>query len=391
MINTHDRMLLVKHWNKISKSGSLDDDYLEKYKDSLNWHYISQYQILSEATIIKFKNKINWNRICKYQILSNNFMTAFKKNINFDIISKYQTLDETFMKNMQNNINWKYVCIYQNLSELFIIEFQNKVDWNLISQYQLLSENFITTYNNKVNWNLISQYQLLSENFITTYNNKVNWNLISQYQLLSENFIKTYNNKVNWSKIIQFQELSDSFITTYPSSSAPYVLNFFRISNTKQIVSFCKLIASTTYIRNDVISAIIGDTIMNKNHNWLYISEDIKVNRVKKFYEITTLSSSLTKFVTCYKAVKYDYTNIYGDDPFLYNSLTKEYKTECNFMDNIDNAQGFSCWTYKNVKKFALSMGVLDYRIITVKIPLKSMCMLSNGKIRASQMTIVTL
>jgi hypothetical protein len=304
-----------------------------------------------------------------------------------------------------DDINWTNICTYQVLSESFITTFKEKVDWKKISQYQVLSSSFIISdscaYLSKFDWNLISKYQVLEENYITALSSSVNWDLISQYQVLSEEFIDTHNISVNWNKIIQFQDLSESFTTTYPEYKS-VILECFKRSDGKPIISFCKLIAATKYIssgKTDILSIIDNSSsgssmlnILDRDHNWLYINSTTKENRVNKFYTVVTISSSSAKWVECYKAVNYDYTNIYkGGDSFLYNRLDKVYKTECNFMDTVNNAQGFSCWTLDNVKLFATSIHIYEYKIIKVMVPLEAMCMLSNGKIRASQMIIMEL
>jgi len=160
----------------------------------------------------------------------------------------------------------------------------------------------------------------------------------------------------------------------------------------------CLLIAGSKYFDNtstfilNILNNTTPDTIMlnvlDQPNNWLYVLTGAKTTAVNAYYTTTTISSRT--WVICYKAVNNDYTSI-RDKKLLYSKLNVLYKTECNYFTTVDNGAGFSCWTLDGAKSYAFDMKILDYKIITVRVPLDSMCMLSDGKIRSSQMVIISL
>ena len=82
-ISTHLALLYRDQWNVISKSGTLETNYMAVNANNLNWHYVSQYQSMTEDIITQFIKYVDWSKISIYQILSENFIRTNKKMVNY--------------------------------------------------------------------------------------------------------------------------------------------------------------------------------------------------------------------------------------------------------------------------------------------------------------------
>ena len=56
--------------SKFKKNGELYKKSYKEFQDKVHWNNISSSQILSEEFIMKFKNKVNWKYIEDYQELT---------------------------------------------------------------------------------------------------------------------------------------------------------------------------------------------------------------------------------------------------------------------------------------------------------------------------------
>jgi hypothetical protein len=336
------------------------------------WYYVSDNLILSNALISEFKHQLRWGIMSERQILSEELICEFFAQVNWRDISIWQKLSEEFIRKFDSRVDWYYISASQKLSEELIREFENKVNWDNISKFQKLSENFIREFKNRVNWCLISHWQKLSEEFICEFESRVNWSSVSQCQKLSELFICKFDKRVNWYNISAHQKLSESFICEHKKKL-----------NWKYISAHQKLSESFMHYFS---SKIVPCAVIN---NWQIKPLSEKKELIEKYYEIINIDD--IEYVKCYKAVHANYSSIYLPQQYRYDDPSKIYKTKCDYYSDNENSYGFGCWTYEYAIKIAKDAKLKEYQIITVICPIKKICVLANGKIRAEQMKIISL
>ena len=275
--------------------------------DKLNWLCISIHQKLSEDFIRRFQHKVNWENISAHQKLSESFIREFKDKVDWYFISIYQNLSENFIQEFQDKVVWLDISSSQNLSEDFIREFQDKVHWTYISKDQILSESFIREFQNKVYWDCISKYQTLSEDFIREFYDKLDWILISKYQVLSEDFIREFQNKVYWDCIYRYQKLSDEFIKEFHLD-------------------------------------------VDKENNWLYVTEEQKEKFIKKETPYEILEDKNGKYIVAYKTTKKGGISVFKSGHKY--EVGKIYESNCDCNLNINNSFGLSAWTKEKALEY---------------------------------------
>jgi hypothetical protein len=237
------------------------------------------------------------------------------------------------MEKYIDKLNWNTLCHYYQLSEQFMDKYSDKLNWDYLCKYQTLSEQFMDKYSNKLNWNCVCKYQTLSEQFMDKYSNKLNWDCVCKCQKLSEEFMEKYIDKLDWNTVSYKYKFKNKLFEKY----------------------------------------------VKKEHNWIYMDEKLKIEKIKKYYKIKEKNG--IKYVECYIQVGEDYSDSYR----VYDKLNYEYKTDCDYNELTlchelhDTFTGFSSNSFefiKFIKKLPLSE---KYKIIKCLVPIDSMCMTSYG------------
>jgi hypothetical protein len=175
---------------------------------------------------------------------------------------------------------------------------------------------------------------------MTNFSDKLDWVYVCQYQKLSEEFMTNFSDKLYWGYLSYTNKVSSNF-----------------------------------------------DKFVLKENNWLYISEEKKEKKVCEIYKIEEIEGK--KYVECYKAVNEDYSSIYKKNSFTYDKLNEEYETVCNYNELIHNSNGFGCWTIEKAKEYGNIYGNIHFKLIKCIVPLDSICMLENGKIRSCKLIVI--
>lgn len=230
------------------------------------------------------------------------------------------------VRHLISKVNWEHVSMYKDLPIDFLQEFKSNIVWLYAYKYQKIPHYLLeTTGYEIIKWDVILKYQNLSEDFIEKHIDKLDMVLILRYQQYSENFLLKYFHKINWN------------IVSY----------IMKIKN-KQLLQY-----------------------VNKENNWLYLNEDLKLRSIALNYKIVTIEN--VKYIECFKAVRHDYSSIYA--PHLkFDKLDYEYQTNCDYNYNNQNSFGFGCWTFNECKNFAKYKKIHNYKILKILAPFDNCC-----------------
>lgn len=254
---------------------------------------------------------------------------------------------ETFNSNKNNSdinlnlVDWKKISMCFDLTEDFILKFSDRLIWSLIYKYQKLSINLIENGPYVIDkLTYITKFQKLTEDFIIKNISELNINLVWICQIYSENLLLKLFEVVNWDIVSYTIKITNSKLL-------PYV---------------------------------------NRNHNWLYLDYDLRLNLISKYYTVISDDANI-KYVECYKSVRSDYSSIYAPH-IKYNKLNEFYETVCDFNYNNYISFGFGGWTYIDAKNFAHSKKITNYKILKIHIPIESCCLISNFSFDKETMNI---
>lgn len=234
------------------------------------------------------------------------------------------------VRNMIKSVDWIKISMYPNLSTEFIVEFSWALVWPYVYKYQNLSNEILEkTYYDINKWKYVSKYQRLSENFILKYKDKLKLDLIWTNQYYTEKLIKDLFDYVDWNIVSYTVKITDPELLEY----------------------------------------------VNKNNNWLYLSNDLRTKLISKSYNIVTIENE--RFVECYKSVRSDYSSIYAPH-VRYDKMHYWYETACDYNYNNYNSFGFGGWTYEDAKNFAQNKKIEGFKILKILIPFESCCWTGN-------------
>lgn len=242
----------------------------------------------------------------------------------------------------------------------------NKNDWNNISMNYELSEDFIINFSEYLNWTLIYKYQHLTQHLIKNGNYVIDkFTYITKFQKLSEEFIIENINDLNLKLIWSNQ--------TYSENLLKKIIKLINL-NDWNIISYTIKITDLNLLQ-----------YINKNHNWLYLDYNLRVNLISKYYNIIVIEND--KYVECYKSVRSNFSSIYAPH-IKYNKFNEFYETACDYNYNNYNSFGFGGWSYDDAKKFAHSKKIKNYKIIKIIIPIESCCLITNFSYEKGTMNI---
>jgi hypothetical protein len=214
-----------KHWEIISRSCVISEEFMDKYWDKLVPRYLAFNQNMSEDFIRKHLDDFSWEAISLGQAygLTEKFIDDYHDKLVWEDLCYYCKMTESIMRRYSHLLHWEYVSSEQALSEEFIEDFKDKINWTSFSscgKYSLLGEypeDFFRKYVNRLNWKRLPSfvYCKLSEEFLDEYKDYVDFEMVSRYCYLSEGFIRRHSTVLDWNYICQTQSLSNEFMDEF--------------------------------------------------------------------------------------------------------------------------------------------------------------------------------
>ena len=98
-------------------------EFVHRYKGWIKWEDILQHYKVPEILLEEFAdefNTVHWNWISGSQKLSENFIRKHQDEVHWVLISEMQTLSEDFIAEFRDKVSWPAVSYNQKLSEKFI-------------------------------------------------------------------------------------------------------------------------------------------------------------------------------------------------------------------------------------------------------------------------------
>ena len=167
----------------------------------------------------------------------------------------------------------------------------------------------------------------------------VKWEYISRFQKLSENFIQEHKDLVNWDIISYSQKLSENFIKKHK--------------------------------------------LTIKNTNWLYKTENEKLEYIKNKTTYKILNDKIGSYIIAYKGIRSDR---YSKFNFQYQYLKGEsYESNCDCNQDNENSFGLSAWSKEKATKYCNEL------VVKTKIYVKDIGTFvhDNNKIRCFKQKIL--
>lgn len=214
-----------------------------------------------------------------------------------------------------------------------------KINWNDVSKTKYLNEDYIEKHANELNWKYICQYQKLSIQFMTKFSHKLHWKNVTYYQSLTEEFALKFCNKIHWGTYSYLYKVKDNRLQKF----------------------------------------------IIKSNNWLYKTRNEKRVRIQSYYKIHMINCK--EYIECFKAVNDNYSSLYSPDGFIYKCGNK-YVTQCDYNEDHYISKGFGSWTYANAVKYGIRTKKDNFKILKCLVPLDSVCMVEDGKLRSSEIII---
>lgn len=338
---TKNDKLDLKNWNFNCEKLQLSEEFMVTHKDMLIWESICKFQRLSEIFMEKFSEKLHWENVSRYQVLSSKFIDKYCDKLNWENLCKYQHLSQNIMEKYKTKLVLPYVYTKQNINEELLEYFWFQLDRKWVCKNKKLSEKFLEKNNNSLHWSNVCKFQKLSIEFMTKHYNKLDWKNVCKYQNLTEEFALKFCNKICW--------------------------NYY------------------SYLYN--VSPKLQQFVC-KDGNWLYKTRKEKRTKAIQYYKLIMKGS--IEYVECYKAVNVNYSSIFNSSLIVYNKAKMFYETICDYNEYRENSRGFGCWTKKGAIKYGYKLKGNNFRLLLCLVPLDSICMLRNGKIRTSKLFVVS-
>lgn len=371
-----------KEWNKLSKSGNLEIEFIEKYKRKLNLNLLFFNQKLPKDFIYINIREIDFSneRYCPiaYNKIDNELISRVKiSSINYDSYC-YQFFDISYGKYayyLEGKISLtnalKVICFPIDELKRNISIANSEL---IYSNTKLEEKDLLELMSIRPNWNSITETQVLSEKFILEHYDTIKSNNVSyiifRNQHLSDTFYIT--------NINLFSEDDLYYIIKYNKFSIDNLYLVIEFFNTKEFNTKSLLHVIIKYQKVD--QAFIDKFNLEKEeNNWLYETGDYKLNVIKN----TNRYETDDNYVYAYKGIRHDY---YSHFNFHYKyEIGGTYESHCNYNYRNENSFGLSAGT----KNFAYSY--CDRKVVKVKIHKDDIGALvhNNKKIRCCKFTVI--
>lgn len=386
----------------------LDNDILLKLikNNMIDWLNIN-YANLSEKFILEHFDKLNYDKLIadnKYVNKKNSNNTVvikliktnvdmsqliLKELINNDILSNHieiiNVTDKQAVHKFANLIVFRHIVCYHNNAEKFIDKYFEHIDeihWVTISNTDKyndygFSNDFIIKYSNKLDIvKLLSNNRFNEDQILVLLNNLNNMELYNTNT--TSKIIK---------KILNCQNIDKSFFVKNNFLKLEKIYSVYNFDESEVLNNIEKFDCATFCATKKITDQRL-EKFINHETNWLYKSEEEKINLLSQHYKIITIDN--VKYVESYKGIKYNGQSIFAPEKYTYDKINHMYETICNFNSNKANSFGFGSGTFKYVMEYVgNNRGI--YKIIRCAIPLDSVCMTKNFKLRSGKLMITDL
>lgn len=118
------------NWNAVVARHKYTEEELLRFEKNVDWSQACISQKLSSEFIDKHWLKLYPYKyeICKYQKLTEEFLEKYKDSLDWSLISQYQTLSESFIDKMSDYVDWDWISEKQKLSKQFISDHADKLN-----------------------------------------------------------------------------------------------------------------------------------------------------------------------------------------------------------------------------------------------------------------------
>jgi hypothetical protein len=203
----------------------------------------------------------------------------------------------------------------------------------------------IVKYADVINWKELCKNKRLDLEIVRRFENKVDWDIISNYSNLDQQFLFDFRNNLDWSIISYLYKITNPELLKY----------------------------------------------VEKQNNWLYLSKDEKLEKIKPFYDFCEIHDNI--YINCYILANgyCDPTNadneIFIIDEDLDIKFDKHHNTlessHCPFnskfcykSQKVDKFGGFICYQNSNLLHEIYGSSGYGYNIVKVRVPIEKCCVM---------------
>lgn len=227
VITKYNNAIDREAWYEICVWQELSEEFIEKYKNSINWYIISLLRSLSYEFVVKYKDYVIFEalRLNKwYKELPEEQKQKIKAVLdNQKDIENLNEEELVLVAHKLTDEEWEQLCKTRQFSLEFIEKVKDHINWEKVVRYQKLTEEFMEKYKELIDFKQVAKYQKLSQAFIDKYVNKFYRKDLCTYQELSEEFIEKYHNKLNWYYVCRFQKLTMPIILKFKNRIKKYL------------------------------------------------------------------------------------------------------------------------------------------------------------------------
>ena len=140
-------------WEELTNYQDLKPQTLHDFADRFNWNLLLHYQKIPEQLIILHGGKISaraWHTyIPRFQSLSDQFILKYKDSLDMCMVYKYQKLSEQtidYLLHTGHNIKWNIISQYQPLTPAMICKYKNYINMFHLCLNKHVNANKFTNY-----------------------------------------------------------------------------------------------------------------------------------------------------------------------------------------------------------------------------------------------------
>lgn len=174
----HDDYNYDTWFHILGELDSLDEEFVEEFREVMDWEIVSQRSDLSLSFIERFESMLDWETLSLNYPLSIDFAELFGENIEWDIVHGNDTIHEAFIiefEDVWTEDQWDDISEHLRLTEPFIRRMQDRLNWEYISSDQTLSSEFIREFKDKVIWPLVSYFQTIDKPLFLEFKDRIDW------------------------------------------------------------------------------------------------------------------------------------------------------------------------------------------------------------------------
>lgn len=115
-------------WEKISRLGRLNTEFIDFYFFFLDKALISQHQELSEELMRKRKDGLVWKTISEHQELSPDFISEMEDVLHWPTLFKRYQFNEEFLAKHSDKLKYPEAAKYQTFTQKLLYLHQHTID-----------------------------------------------------------------------------------------------------------------------------------------------------------------------------------------------------------------------------------------------------------------------